>query len=144
MDTQDSYDPSESNESNEVSAQVAGTIMDNLEFTPRTIKEIEDRTKKPLMQAVGDISMTSLATIVMRGLRTDEKGAYGAISLYLKESNENDTMTLQILIIEKLESTGFLPRSLNLADKVRDGLEKAKNMDMSEEIVDYSSLGING
>lgn len=138
---QDTYSP----EASEANGNVAGSVMDNIEFTPRTVKEIEDRMKKPLMQAVGDMSMTALATFVMRGLRTDEKGAYGAISLYLKENPSNDTMSLQILIIEKLERSGFLPRSLNLAEKVRGGLEKAKEMTLDqEEIVDYSSFGING
>lgn len=116
---------------------VAGSIMDNLRFSPRSIKEMEDRAKKPVMQIVAETEMSNLALLVMRGLDTDENGAYQAIEVYLTENETNDTLTLQTHIIEKLTRQGFLPKKLNLADKVNEGIERASQMDMS-------SFEING
>lgn len=83
-----------------------------LSFTPRDIKEIEDVFRKPLTDIVGDYSMRMLELFVRKGMKVDEVQAENAIEAYLKEGN--DLMALYILILERLQGQGFLPKVLDI------------------------------
>lgn len=84
-----------------------------LSYTPRDIKEIEDITKKPITEVIADYSMTSLLLFVRKGLHISEEEAGKEIEEYFGEG-ENDMTALYILILEKLQARGFLPRALKI------------------------------
>lgn len=111
-----------------VGSPTVGSVMDNLHYTPRRIKELEDRLKKSLLESIADMSMSTLITLVMKGLNTDENGAYEAIETFLNEAPTNDTMQLHVKIIEKLEKQGFLLKSLNLSEKIKEKLQEAEKI----------------
>ena len=94
----------------------------DLRFTPRRVKELEDKAHKPITQMVSDSSVTSMVVFVRSGLGLDnDEQALGAIETYLNEGG--DMFDLLFLIIEKLQVGGFLPRAFPLAElreKVKD------------------------
>lgn len=92
-----------------------------LRFTPRTVKEIEDRSKKPITDVVGDFSVTNLALLIEKGGKFDnENQALDAMEKHFEEGN--DMMGLFLDIMDKLQSAGFLPKALDLA-KIRATIE---------------------
>ena len=44
----------------------------DIQFTPRTVKEIEQVSKKSIVELVGSYSMTTVFTLIQRGFRFDE------------------------------------------------------------------------
>ena len=89
--------------------------MDNLNFTPRTINEIEDQTKKPITAVIADVSMRTITLFVKKGLNLkDDNEASDAIDTYL--SDDKDIYDLYMMILERLQTKGFLPRALDLKE----------------------------
>ncbi len=85
-----------------------------LNFTPRTIKEIEDVGKKPFIDMIQDYSMGNLALFVGKGLGVDENSAFTKIEKYFADGG--DFMTLFVEIMEQLKERGFLPKNVNLEE----------------------------
>lgn len=95
-----------------------------LNYSPRDIKEIEDVSKKPLTDTIADFSMKTIELFVRKGLKVDEEGAFNEIQKYLDEGN--DLIALYILIMEKLQSRGFLPKAL----KIEELKKKMENLEV--------------
>ena len=83
-----------------------------LNYTPRTIKEIEDAGKKPFLDLIQDYSMGNLAVFVAKGLKINEDEAYNKIEKYFAEGG--DFMSLYVEIMEQLKERGFLPKAVDL------------------------------
>jgi len=95
-----------------------------LKYTPRTIKEIEDITKKPLQDVLSDFSMSTIVIFVQKGMAIDEDKAYEKIDEYLKGGK--DIFILYTEIMEKLQDAGFLPRQLDLKKVKKSMAQEAK------------------
>lgn len=93
-----------------------------LKYTPRTIRDIEKETGKPLQDLLSDFSMSTILLFVKGGLGSDEDTAYTEIEKYLAEGK--DTFSLYTHIMEKLQESGFLPRALDLR-KVQKQMDEA-------------------
>ncbi len=118
--------------------EIGSLMLDKLHYTPRTVHEIEQGAKKSIMEAVGDLTMENLCFLIMKGLNCKEKEADKAIEEYLEET-QKDTMEIRIAIIRRLETQGFLPKALKIAEKLSDGIEQAANMK-----IDPNISGLNG
>jgi len=112
----------------EASEPVQSIIMETLRFTPRSVKELEDRLKKPVQMAISQTDMNTLSTFVEKGLQVNNEQAMDAIEEYLNMGA--DTMELQVLIIEVMERDGFLPKALNLAEKIRSQFKKMESLNL--------------
>lgn len=86
-----------------------------LKYTPRTIKEIEDVSKKPMVETISDYSMKTMVLFIRKGLEVDEDKAYTAIEKYLAVDG-NDMLSLYFMILEKLQELGFIPKSVNIKE----------------------------
>lgn len=86
-----------------------------LQYTARSIAEIENEAKKPITDVVGDYSMKTIVLLVKKGLgmgKSDDD-AYNVIETFLKE---NEMTELYLQILERLQGGGFLPRALKIED----------------------------
>lgn len=85
-----------------------------MDFTPRTIKEIEDVGKKPFLELIQDYSMGNILLFVQKGAKLDEEQADSKITKYFEEGG--DFMGLYVEIMEKLKDRGFLPKAVDLSE----------------------------
>ena len=83
-----------------------------LKYTPRAIFEIEMDGKKPVQDMLAEFSMKTIVTFVRRGLGASQEDAEKQIEKYLSEGH--DTTELYLLIMEKMQDGGFLPRQMDL------------------------------
>lgn len=113
----------------EVSNEVLPAIMlDSLEYTSQTVRELEKRTHKSVKEALGDDSLDNLILLVQKGLKNcDENTALKAIDEW--RASGKDTFELLVYIVETLENQGFLPKALKLTDKIKKRIEKVANME---------------
>lgn len=93
-----------------------------LKYTPRTIFEIEMDGKKPMTEMLAEFSMKNLLTFVKRGLGVSQEDAEVQMEKYL--SDGHDTTELYLLIMERLQGAGFLPKQIDLK-KTRQEMTKA-------------------
>jgi hypothetical protein len=91
-----------------------------LKYTPRTIASIEDVTKRPITEIVGEFSMRNIVLLVSKGLDKNEDETYTLLEEYFQTG---DMVALYVEIIEALKNGGFLPRTLNL-DSLKETLNK--------------------
>lgn len=85
-----------------------------LKFTPRTVKECEDRSRHTsILEMVSSISITELLIFVEKGLGVDKSQALRTVEEYLAVP-DNDIVTLYQEVTKALQSAGFLPRSLEM------------------------------
>lgn len=94
-----------------------------LNFTPRTIKEIEDVKKRPIQDIVGEFSFNNVILFVQKGLKIDENEALNVIEKELEGGI--DTMEIWLNILDNLIAKGFLPKALNTAE-IRAKLKEMK------------------
>lgn len=85
-----------------------------LNYTPRSIAEIEDIKKKPITDVIGDFSMSNIALFVQKGMRVSEEKAFGEIEKYFEAGG--DMVALYLTILEALQKKGFLPKALNIKE----------------------------
>lgn len=93
-----------------------------LKYTPRAIFEIEMDGKKPMQEMLAEFSMKTLLIFVKRGLGGTQEEAEKEMEKYLLEGH--DTTELYLLIMEKLQDAGFLPRQIDLK-KTREQMTKS-------------------
>lgn len=95
-----------------------------LNFTPRSVKEIEDRSKRPVTELLSKFSVSTLALLVEKGAKLDnEDQALDMIEKHFAEEG-GDMFSLYVDIMERLQVAGFFPRKLDLT-KVREQLAGA-------------------
>jgi hypothetical protein len=105
--------------------------MEDLRFTPRAIKEAEDKLKgKPITSIMSEASMTNLSVLVEKGYADTEDGAFRRIERYFDEGG--DLMHLYLLIMEKLRDAHFLPRDLDLTEAKAALASQTQNQSSSE------------
>lgn len=86
-----------------------------LKFTPRTVKEIEDRARRPITELMSVVSVSNVALFVEKGAGlSNENQALDAIEKHFTQEG-GDLVTLFVTIMEKLQEAGFLPRGIDLA-----------------------------
>ena len=85
-----------------------------LNFSAKDIYEIEKETGKPLTDVISVLSSEVLVLFVSKGLKVSQEEAFDEIDKDLGESK--DTMELYLLILEKLQAKGFLPRVIKLGE----------------------------
>lgn len=106
-----------------------------LKFTPRTIKELEDRTRVPFTETLSRFSVQTVALFVEKGLNVEENTALNKIEEALKGGQ--DITSIYIDIMEKLQADGFLPKALNLKElraKMDNPKELKRVIDSSQNI----------
>lgn len=86
----------------------------DLKFTPRIINEIEQESKRPIIEIMGEFSMKNIVLLVKRGLGINEEEAFTQIEKYFEAGG--DMVELHLTIMERMQVAGFLPRALNLTD----------------------------
>ena len=97
--------------------------MQELIYTARTIRELENETRKPFTTILADYSMDTVILLVKKGLgqgKTDED-AINVIDAFLKEK-EGRLEDIYIKILESLEDAGFLP-SLMKVEEIKKALK---------------------
>lgn len=112
----------------EVSNELQPAIMlDSLEFTSLTVRELEKRTHKSVMESVADGSLDNLVLLIQKGLKNcDENTALKAIDEW--RSQGKDTFELLVYIVKTLEKQGFLAKALKLTEKIEARIQKVANM----------------
>lgn len=82
----------------------------DIQFTPRTVKEIEQVSKKSIVELVGSYSMTTVFTLIQRGFRFDEAQTDHWIKKYLQE--QGDLFALYYELMEILLKKGLSPKGI--------------------------------
>lgn len=82
----------------------------DIQFTPRTVKEIEQVSKKSIVELVGSYSMTTIFTLIQRGFRFDEAQTDHWIGKYLQE--QGDLFALYYELMEILLKKGLSPKGI--------------------------------
>ncbi len=82
----------------------------DIQFTPRTVKEIEQVSKKSIVELVGNYSMTTVFTLIQRGFRFDETQTDHWIAKYLEE--QGDMFALYYELMEILLKKGLSPKGI--------------------------------
>lgn len=82
----------------------------DIQFTPRTVKEIEQASKKSIVELVGSYSMTTVFTLIQRGFRFDEAQTDRWIEKYLQE--QGDLFALYYELMEILLKKGLSPKGI--------------------------------
>lgn len=82
----------------------------DIQFTPRTVKEIEQVSKKSIVELVGSYSMTTVFTLIQRGFRFDEAQTNRWIEKYLQE--QGDLFALYYELMEILLKKGLSPKGI--------------------------------
>lgn len=82
----------------------------DIQFTPRTVKEIEQASKKSIVELVGSYSMTTVFTLIQRGFRFDEAQTDRWIEKYLQE--QGDLFALYYELVEILLKKGLSPKGI--------------------------------
>lgn len=108
----------------------------NLKYNATKVDEIEQATKQPIEQCIGDTTIGNLALFIQKGL-IDDNGVHGVsksvaistIDTYLVDNDKND---LVMDIMEALIDGGFLSRELDVK-KVRE-LKAKRQAQVNEEI----------
>ena len=88
--------------------------MEDLNFIPKSIAELEDIKKRPITDIIGEFSMSNVALFVQKGLNCSEEKAYKRIEEYFDAGG--DMVSLYLIILEKLQKKGFLPKALNIKE----------------------------
>lgn len=90
-----------------------------LNYTPRTVKEVEDRfNNKSIALVMSEhYSIGAIVILLQKGAGVDENGAYNLFEKYLNAGGEQHE--LWIAIMEKLQSQGFLPRAVNIQEELK-------------------------
>ncbi len=102
-----------------------------LKYTPRTVKEIEDRAKRPITDVVGAFSVGNVSLLVEKGAGLANEGeALDAIEKAFEEGT--DLMTLYLDILDVLKASGFLPKALDLA-KIREQMNNPEALQAQVE-----------
>lgn len=82
----------------------------DIQFTPRTVKEIEQVSKESIVKLVGNYSMTTVFTLIQRGFRFDETQTDHWIAKYLEE--QGDMFALYYELMEILLKKGLSPKGI--------------------------------
>jgi hypothetical protein len=85
-----------------------------LKFTPRRIKELEDRIKMPFTTLFNNFSIADLAQLVACGMNIDTDKALDELEKHFDEGG--DMVNLFLTIMETLQTNGFLPKALSVED----------------------------
>jgi len=88
-----------------------------LNFTPRTIKELEDKAKRSFAEVLQDFSMKSVILFVEKGCRVSEEAAEKKVEEYM--SSGGNLLELYNQIMTQLTERGFLgdPKEMEKAKK---------------------------
>jgi hypothetical protein len=82
----------------------------DIQFTPRTVKEIEQVSKKSIVELVGNYSMTTIFVLIQRGFRFDETQTEHWIEKYMEE--QGDMFALYYELMEILLKKGLSPKGI--------------------------------
>lgn len=108
--------------------------LDSLRYSPRSIKELEDKAKKTIYEMVGQRNASYITLMVQYGLYTLQDGrrkplpedtAFDVIEEWM-EATGKDMMQLEKFIIDTMERQGFLGRELELSKKFSDSIQATK------------------
>lgn len=109
----------------------------DLSFTPKGVSELENQFGISLPELVAVFKMDVLVRFVSKGTNTPNiDAAFQLIADYIATSTEDDqkdTMTLQVLIISKLEEQGFLPKALKLSQKIQSKIDQMGSQSSLED-----------
>jgi len=94
----------------------------DIQFTPRTVKEIEQVSKESIVKLVGNYSMTTVFTLIQRGFRFDETQTDHWIAKYLEE--QGDMFALYYELVEILLKKGLSPKGI--AEEMPEMYKEAK------------------
>lgn len=101
-----------------------------LKFTPRTVKELEQRAKMPYLDYLGEFGMASITLWAEKGWNVEEKVAENRLEKYLAE-DDNDIFTFYTEIVDSLKKGGLLPRTMDtdfIKEKLKNFGKKQKKM----------------
>ena len=111
----------------------------DLKFTPRRVKEIEDRARRPLTDVISVFSVGNLALLVEKGCGlANEDLALEAIENEFENGGEMTELFLTIM--ERLQEGGFLPKALDLKQMRKQITDPA----LLKESIEKQNLAING
>lgn len=87
----------------------------DLKYTPRSVHEVEQALGASLLQSIGRFDVKSLGVLVQKGLGLkDLNDGFDKMQAYIESGG--DTIQLQMDIMESLQASGFLPRTLDMKE----------------------------
>lgn len=89
--------------------------MESFKFTPQIIKSIETELRKPFSTLAYEVSMTNILVVIKKThfLKSEDE-AIAMLQEYLDSDESNSLESLQLLILEGLQNSGFLSRKTDL------------------------------
>jgi hypothetical protein len=95
-----------------------------LNFTPRTINEIENQMKQPIEMVVGNSLLSNLNLLIRKGMGINETEADKTIMEFFAEGN--DKFKLQLFIMKRLEDQGFLSQEFRMSETIPQKMAEAR------------------
>ena len=108
----------------------AKSKIEGIQFTPRSVREAEDKVKSPIV-GVLDGRLSGIVALIEKAMRIEEQDADRLVQEYLNESDDNDTQSLLLLLATRLEKQGFLSRKLSIVEDIK--AEMAEMLEVAQD-----------